>query len=335
MKPVAFRIKEFKSIVDTGVCHFSTDGITVLAGENESGKTAILSALRDFNLEAGVKPLTNDFIPDDDFNRRPTVSVCFEMEWKSTLTSMRERGSFIFPSVREKLATIERLWVTRDLLKNEFSIDSELTEFWNKELDDYDTLTDEELEIFNQSVADSELPGADESWDDPKEFANNLYFEWPIFIYFSSFDDILPRTVKFSLLKIKAPSKSSTPSSPVSKEDEAPQIVKDYLKIAGVDLELIDKIADNDKLLKNYLDKCNGEITGDFLSFWKRAGGPSQPIDLRVQYYRDSTGELHFAFYVHDTSSQHPDQRSRGFLWFLSFYLRLHALAAVSIDIFS
>lgn len=312
MRPVAFRIKEFKSIVDTGVCHLSSDGITVLAGENESGKTAILSALRDFNLESGRKPLTDDFIPDDDFNKCPAVSVCFEMNWEETLSSLKEQDLYVLPSVGNKLRETNRLWITRDLTDNKFLIDKELVEFWNKELDEHENFTNEEIESFNQSTPDSELPGEGEVWAHPEEFVTSLYREWPVFVYFSSFDDILQRNVKFSLLKSKA-----------STGDGAPQIVKDYLKMAGVDLAVVEKIADNDKLLKNYLNKCNGQITGDFLSFWNRAGGPSQSIDLRVDYYRDSSGELYFAFYVHDTSSQHPDQRSRGFLWFLSFYLRL------------
>ena len=46
MRLSAFRIRNFKSIVDTGVCHLSeTDNILVLAGQNEAGKTAVVQAL--------------------------------------------------------------------------------------------------------------------------------------------------------------------------------------------------------------------------------------------------------------------------------------------------
>ena len=46
MRLASFRIKNFKSIKDTGVCRFSEkDNILVLAGQNEAGKSAVLEAL--------------------------------------------------------------------------------------------------------------------------------------------------------------------------------------------------------------------------------------------------------------------------------------------------
>jgi AAA15 family ATPase/GTPase len=59
MRPIAFQILDFKSIENSGICKLSGDGITVLAGQNEAGKTAVLTALRDFDLEesAAARPL--------------------------------------------------------------------------------------------------------------------------------------------------------------------------------------------------------------------------------------------------------------------------------------
>ena len=65
MRPSAFRIDDFKSIEDSGTCHLSGDGITVLAGQNEAGKTAVLMALRDFDLEEKAAPLTQDHKPEE------------------------------------------------------------------------------------------------------------------------------------------------------------------------------------------------------------------------------------------------------------------------------
>jgi hypothetical protein len=48
-------------------------------------------------------------------------------------------------------------------------------------------------------------------------------------------------------------------------------------------------------------------------------------VDLRVQHLRDTAGTLKLAFYVRDKTDQYPEQRSKGFLWFLSFYLKLAA----------
>jgi predicted ATP-binding protein involved in virulence len=48
MKLKAFRIRNFRSIVDTGWQNISPDNITCLIGQNESGKTSILEGLRVF-----------------------------------------------------------------------------------------------------------------------------------------------------------------------------------------------------------------------------------------------------------------------------------------------
>lgn len=49
MRLTAFRIRNFRSIVDTGWQNLSPDNITCLIGQNESGKTSILEALRVFH----------------------------------------------------------------------------------------------------------------------------------------------------------------------------------------------------------------------------------------------------------------------------------------------
>ena len=45
MPLIAFRITNFRSVVDSGWVSFSADDVTVLVGQNESGKTSILQAL--------------------------------------------------------------------------------------------------------------------------------------------------------------------------------------------------------------------------------------------------------------------------------------------------
>jgi hypothetical protein len=48
MKLTAFRIRNFRSIVDTGWQSLSPDNITCLIGQNESGKTSVLEAMKVF-----------------------------------------------------------------------------------------------------------------------------------------------------------------------------------------------------------------------------------------------------------------------------------------------
>jgi len=54
MRLESFRIKNFRSIKDSGICYLS-QGITILAGKNESGKTNILEGLEKFNKEVKFK----------------------------------------------------------------------------------------------------------------------------------------------------------------------------------------------------------------------------------------------------------------------------------------
>jgi predicted ATP-binding protein involved in virulence len=61
MKLTAFRIKNFRSIVDTGWQSLSPDNITCLIGQNESGKTSVLEALKVFY--TGI--ITEDILRSD------------------------------------------------------------------------------------------------------------------------------------------------------------------------------------------------------------------------------------------------------------------------------
>ncbi len=48
MKISAFQIRNYRSIINSGKCYLSPDSITALIGQNESGKTSVLEALKSF-----------------------------------------------------------------------------------------------------------------------------------------------------------------------------------------------------------------------------------------------------------------------------------------------
>ncbi|MEZ4999701.1 MAG: AAA family ATPase [Bacteroidales bacterium] len=73
MKLTAFRIENFRSIVDTGWQNISPDNITCLIGQNESGKTSILEALNVFY----SGEICEDVLRSD--LSLPVVSCRFEM----------------------------------------------------------------------------------------------------------------------------------------------------------------------------------------------------------------------------------------------------------------
>ena len=77
MEIKSFRIRNYRSIKDSGVCHLSGDDITILAGKNESGKTAILEALEDF---AAKKQIRDEAIPLDDPESKPEISIALNQQ---------------------------------------------------------------------------------------------------------------------------------------------------------------------------------------------------------------------------------------------------------------
>jgi len=77
MKLNKFRILNYKAIADSGECNLLTDKITILAGQNESGKTSILEALRDFDVDQEISPEAK---PDGKDNANPEIICEFSIE---------------------------------------------------------------------------------------------------------------------------------------------------------------------------------------------------------------------------------------------------------------
>jgi len=77
MKISSFCIQHFRSLIDSGWKNFSNDNITVLIGQNESGKTTILEALNSFY----TGEIHEDVLRSD--LTLPSVSCHFQLETES------------------------------------------------------------------------------------------------------------------------------------------------------------------------------------------------------------------------------------------------------------
>jgi predicted ATP-dependent endonuclease of OLD family len=305
LRPVSFQIRNFKSIKDSGVCTFSKDNVTVLAGQNESGKTAILTALRDFDLNIGDDPKTTDYQPDTDLNAVPKVTVTFEINADDLRKTLSNEFKNIPRAVFEQIKSTGLISVTRNLSEGNYELEPALLQGW--------------AEAENSDPLNTEEPGNEQTLINLSidTFCEFLRENWPAFVYFDTFQDKLPRTVDFPDL---TENKSSTASARV------PQPVLDFITLSEIDLELVKKLETNTKKLGNYLRQRNAQISGDFLDYWNQKVDDKQLVKLSVEDQRNSSGTLQLAFYVTDGMvNQYPEQRSRGFLWFLSFYLRLAA----------
>ena len=78
VKIIKFRIKNYKSIKDSGECYLS-NGLTILAGKNESGKTSILEALEDFDTDNEIR---EEAIPIHFDQEKPEITLLLQVSKK-------------------------------------------------------------------------------------------------------------------------------------------------------------------------------------------------------------------------------------------------------------
>jgi predicted ATP-dependent endonuclease of OLD family len=320
LRPIAFRIWDYKSIADSGICTLSGDNITILAGQNEAGKTSILTALRDFNSEIGSAAPTRDIVPDHAPDAEPKVEVLMWVDVDKMLTIVEKKDFALPDALILALRQNPEIWIARFPLDGQMSFEPRIDDIWPS--------ADEE----ENEPASTEEPSSGENTKPEAaydEFRILCWENWPVFIYFDSFDDILPREIGIDLVAV--PTAAQVPGQPAPptkwKNPKLPQSVNDFLKLSGINLTKVRQLAEehNEKQLKNYLNSRSAGITGDFLGYWKQRTGSEETVTLRAEHSRNED-QLFLNFYAFDGKTlQHPDQRSKGFSWFLSFYLRLAA----------
>jgi len=263
LKVIAFRIWDFKSITDSSECLLSADNITVLAGQNESGKTAILQALRDFDLKVDAKPRTPDYTPDGRLDSaNPRVAVKFSIDQEELDEILKEEEWEIPSDARAKIIEDGYVWVVRDLPSGTFDLRAELQQLWKagdgaktnstpppeaeegQEEGVAAAETEEETNEETKEETDVEHP-TKRHMASSSSFASALHSNWPLFVYFESFGDTLPRTVDVSVLQTAAQAgkKKSGAASPGS---TVPRAVEDYIVLSGLDLEVIEKFSTED-----------------------------------------------------------------------------------------
>jgi len=112
MKLAAFRIRNFRSIVDTGWQNLSPDNITCLIGQNESGKTSVLEALKVFH--SGI--ISEDVLRSD--LSLPEVSCRFSVPEGWLMKITENPGA----ELTELLTRISQLELTRNWLQDFSSV---------------------------------------------------------------------------------------------------------------------------------------------------------------------------------------------------------------------
>lgn len=345
MKLIRFRIQHYKSITDSGWCWLSSD-VTTLAGKNESGKSAILEALRDFDIEGESIP--DGARPIDD-SGKPMLEMCFEVE-KSMLDKIAEEtGITLGDETREYVSKNGVTIIKHD--DGKYDLDEQISSLLNEarneanttrknqiqhiigdlsNFDHFSTFETPELEGDIATIQDNvrlylqgaqphaaSMPDEDarervdtalntlktendalDNEDAASKFADALINRTPYFIFFSDFSHMLPYEIPFE-------------------EAKNHKTVQDFAKLAGLDLNEVVNATDSQRR-RNMLSRYSAKVSGDFKGHWKQdeldlvAEADGDNLRLGV---RESGG----------TSLFKAEQRSKGFQWFLSFYLRLNA----------
>lgn len=187
MKLKNFHIKNIKSIKDSGVCHLS-DNITILAGQNESGKSAVLEALKYFS-----RGMDNNF---EKYSIRlngdvPYVECCFSLCDENDCNYKDENISIVLKELKE----IQCYREGKSEIKFSSNTIDKLYEIILKLIEKNKVVNIVDVDI------DSSLD------DDPKkviienfikELEETVLKYLPKFDYYSSFENILPDKISIS-----------------------------------------------------------------------------------------------------------------------------------------
>lgn len=334
MKIEKFRIKNYRSIQDSGDCYLSPK-ITVLAGKNEAGKTSILEALRDFStgqsIDDGAVPINRDAKPEiqvtfrmgrEEINEILPYNVSSKVEEKNiTVIKKYKQGYSIAQDLDDLLPNFHQ---AKKAAKKEAEM--EIEEFKeilsgtpiNSSLNDNKNLieklraakskirqADRNGQInsnkANNKIEDIEkVIGKNEELESPsKKIARGIRSQIPEFILFSTYEDKIPNKIHFNNL---------ADNNFVEDLTDASDLNRSVLKKDG-----------NDREKREHKEDVNLDLNEDYQEFWSQDN-----TSLSVDW--DSN---HLKFWIEeDGTFYEPERRSKGKIWHLSFYIKLTAHAS-------
>jgi len=342
MRLIKFRIKNYKSIKDSGYCYLE-NGITILAGKNESGKTAILEALEDFDIKRKIREKA---IPLQSPKAIPEVAVTFELD-KELLTSIFTMvGSKVGISQKNNIEIVKKFPDSYSLSEpslNSLKISKEnITEESKKTISDiYEKVKEVLLEF--PSVGGT-LP--DLNFSDIRNFQEQLHKlkeqitpnlqlltdENKKLILTQNLDELIKKIDEIAsavsieqrfieVLKKHIPnfilfsSFDDIFQSEISLKDAANnELIKDLDIISDLNLNLITSGSITDKT--KHKEQLNIRIKSDYKNYWTQ--------DLTNLHVDWDSEKLYF-FVKEDEDFYPPEIRSKGKQWHLAFYVRVSA----------
>lgn len=347
MEIKSFRIKNYRSVKDSGVCYMSGDNITILAGKNESGKTAILEALEDFNINRAIR---EDAVHIQHKELKPEVSINFEIDEDTITTISNEIGlgrrrpkpiriEFIksYPNeytyrlsdesrtmlgirderlLRSRQKEIADIYTRIKDIYSEFpqiggtlpEIDLENSAVFVGQLNDFKNNTEPNLtQIPDEEKKIGFIQGLEEMINKIEEVDNIKSAEKR---FIAEIQKRIPNFILFSSFDDLFPSEI-----PLAEAADN-ELIKDLVTISNLDLPLV--TSDSASLKATHKKQLNVRVREEYSRFWEQ-----DLTNLSIDW--DSTN---LQFFI--TEGDHfypPNKRSKGKQWHLAFYIRVSARA--------
>lgn len=354
MRLVGFRVQNFRSIIDTDWCSLSIDRVTALVGQNESGKTSILEALASFyENEVDEHSLRSD-------GSTPVVACSFQVsedELTKILAPFLDTDELAaIVRANEHRIALAALWDPSEESYIYIIETPEITEFLGKleirraeeeksaralEAAEQDKLRASTTPMPAAVATGGTAPAAGVSAgvavpSKPKSgptpsLTKLATIPEPLteLALVTSVTQLLPQCVLFEERGSLLPNKIDVEALQGKMLDtEGYYGALNYLSIAKLDIDKL--IMAELRMAENQLSNANKQITRDFQQFWNQTIGTSKKITLEcdLKVYDSSTpdkvGKRYLVFWVSDGQDKlFPQQRSKGVIWFLSFYLQL------------
>jgi len=301
MRLNSFLIKNFKSIEDSDWINLSTDNINCIIGQNESGKSSILEALYTFY----SRELLEDSIKSE--TQLPSIICSFGVS-KEDFELMEEDKDTYSPEFLKLL------------VKNDLRINMGIE--WNG-LGEKDYRFFFEENVFDKYFSEIEkheetLPDEQKVGISPRiKMLDDIERFFPSFSIFVEEENLLPKSIEIEDLQSKTSVKGK-------------QAVQTLLRLTDINVaRLVDD--SRPRMKDDLLQKACEKITKDFQRFWSQYLGTKDSkigLEFVLKHHSNSdpnmAGKPYLTFYIKDKGNKlHPDQRSRGVRWYLSFFLFL------------
>ena len=290
MKLVSLQIRNVKSIVDTGLCHLSdSQNITVLAGQNEAGKSAVLEALDFFGNGASVKFKRLCKRYD---NPTPQVSCTFSLALEDKTQDKND--------ISDILLDMKEVTFFRSGDETPIVIEVQSEELIKNKIHDK----------FLKAAKDEEKDALVED-DIFNEISKHLISLIPKIVLYSSFEDLLPGEIT---LKDAKSNKAVQDFEKVFKVDFESVCSKEHLEQISL-LSKLSKEATVD-LNKFWHQKQTTEEDDHY----------QYQVTINPNTADKNASIIYFAIHRNDDRPLYIEQKSKGFQWFSAFNLRLKGM---------